>query len=302
MSGGAEIVPVEIREILFATDFSDIAEMALPYGAALARRFDATLCVAHFIPPDAVAHLAETDRAAAIASLRQRMELRSEGLLRAAHYEGIRHREVVEYGEVLPGLARVAQERRSDLMVLGMHGRHGIEKMLMGSVADEILRLAELPVLLVGPEVRMTAEAEVNVRQVMYGVDFSPGSGRAMRYAGALAKAWEAKLLLLHVVGDIWKEPEATRMATQEFLRMRLLEKGWMASMEPLQPELLVEFGPVEGRILEVAGRRQVELIVLDVPATEHPDLAGRLPGPLAYNVASHANCPVLAVRGLRQR
>ncbi|HTV82484.1 MAG TPA: universal stress protein [Acidobacteriaceae bacterium] len=122
-------------------------------------------------------------------------------------------------------------------------------------MAEEVLRLALLPVLVVGPEVTVGPEAEADVRRVLYAADFSPGCGRAMHYAGLLAQAWKAKLLLLHVVEDIWKEPASTRMVTQEFLRMRLLEKGWMKPMAALQPELMVEFGPVEGRILEVAER-----------------------------------------------
>ena len=72
-----------------------------------------------------------------------------------------------------------------------------------------------------------------------------------------------------------------------------------MASIDPVEPELLIDFGPAEDRIVQQAEQRGVELIVLDVPSTTHPVLSAHLPGPLAYNVASHARCPVLAVRGV---
>jgi len=297
----AEHLPARFGEILFATDFSAVSAMALPYAAAIARHFASSLCVVHVIPPEDWKHLSEPDRGPALARMRLEAEARVAQIVSDPRFRGVSANYVLQHGEILPVLAAVAEQRRADLIVLGMHGRHGIEKMLLGSLAEEILRLAHLPILVVGPQVSIAPEAELKVQRILYAADFSPGCGRAMHYAGALARTWQAHLLLLHVVGDIWKEPASTRLPSQEFLRMRLLEEGWMRDLEPMQPELLVEFGPVEQRILEVAERHRVELIVLDVPTTGHPGLVSHLPGPLAYNIASHARCPVLAVRAIAE-
>jgi nucleotide-binding universal stress UspA family protein len=287
-----------IAKILFATDFSEVSAKALPYAAAFARRFAAGLCVAHVIPPDSPEHEAEKNAAAAMVTTRRDAETRINRLLEASHFRGVRHEVVLTEGEILPTLASIAERREADLLVLGMHGRHGLAKALLGSVAEEILRLAEIPVLVVGPEAGVEPEEELAMQRVLYAADFSPGCGRALQYAAAIARAHHARLLVLHVVEDAWREPTSTRLGAEEYLRVRLMERGWMAAIEPVAPELLVDFGPAEDRILQVAQQHRVELIVLDVPSTMHPVLAAHLPGPLAYNVASHAHCPVLAVRG----
>jgi len=288
---------VRIANILFATDFSEISAKALPYAAAFARRFAARLTVVHVIPPAEAERKAEKGADAKSAS-RHEAETRINHLLEASHFRGVRHEVVLAEGEILPVLASAAEQRQADLLVLGMHGRHGLAKVLLGSVAEEILRLAQIPVLIVGPDVVVPPEEELTVHRVLYAADFSPGCGRAMQYAGTIARAEHARLLVLHVVGDAWKEPLSTRIEAEEYLRKRLKERGWMASIDPVEPELLVEFGPAEDRIFETAERQRVELLVLDLPPTEHPVLAAHLPGPMAYNVASHAHCPVLAVRG----
>jgi len=289
---------IRMATILFATDFSEVSAKALPYAAAFARRFGAELCVVHAPGGGGTEPGAGNGAAVAATHLRREAEARTNRLLEAAHFRGVRHRVELAEGETLPALARVAAERGADLMVLGMHGWHGLAKLLMGSVAEEILRLAEIPVLLVGPEVSVRPEEELAVERVLCAADFSPGCGRALHYAGAIAAAEHARLLVLHVVEDIWKEPMSTRLRAEEFLRVRLLETGRLGSFDAAEAELLVDFGPAEERIVQQAELHGVELIVLDVPSTAHAMLAAHLPGPVAYNVASHARCPVLAVRG----
>jgi nucleotide-binding universal stress UspA family protein len=289
---------VSMKSILFATDFSPISTRALPYAAAFARRFGAALCVVHVVGSAEAGRDHKNDGRAS-ARLQQQAEAHIRQVLGSSPFRDLRYEVLLTEGDVLPALASVVETRGADLMVLGMHGRHGLEKVLLGSVADEILRLAEIPVLVAGPQVVMQPEQEFRMHGVLYAADFSPGCGRALQYAGAIASAEQARLLVLHVVEDVWSEPASTRLGGEEYLRLKLLEKGWMASVDPLEPELLVEFGPVEERILSTAVQHGVELVVLDVPSTKHPLLSAHLPGPMAYNVASHAPCPVLAVRGV---
>ena len=286
-----------IANILFATDLSEISAKALPYAAAFARRFAAELCVLHVIAPEQTARANKGDQSRRTSN-RTEAESRINRLLEAAHFRSVRHHVVLAEGDVLQELASVAEQCHADLLVLGMHGRHGIAKVLLGSVAEEILRLAEIPALIVGPDVVVRPEEELTVDKVLYAADFSPGCGRAMQYAAAIASAEHARLLVLHVVSDAWKEPMSTRVRAEEYLRSRLLEKGWMTYIDPAQTDLMVDFGPAEDLIVQAAERHRVKLIVLDLPPTTHPVLAAHLPGPMAYNVASHALCPVLAVRG----
>jgi nucleotide-binding universal stress UspA family protein len=118
-----------------------------------------------------------------------------------------------------------------------------------------------------------------------------------MRYAYALAKQYDAHFYFLHVVEDVWREPASTRVAADTFCRLQLKEKGLSEIAEEIQSEYLLEFGSAEELTLEVATQRKVQLIVLSVPGTTHPVLSAHLPGPVAYNIVSHARCPVLGVR-----
>ena len=115
-----------------------------------------------------------------------------------------------------------------NLFVIGTHGRRGVEKMLLGSIAEEILRCAQRPVLMVGPESSVAPETEARPRRILYATDFSPESEPAMHYACTLAKEYKATLFFLHVAEDVWKEPITTRMQAADFFRLRLMEKHWV--------------------------------------------------------------------------
>ena len=289
---------VRFKRILLATDFSAASEKALPYAAALSRHFGATLYVAHVIATEDYAHIPPSVRDGALAEMKLQAERRITGLLAVSHFRGIPHQIVLDHGDVLPVLSLTVEKNNIDLIVTGTHGKHGLQKLLSGSMAEEIFRVESPPVLAVGPEVAIEPQAEVHIKRILYVSDFSPGSRPAMQYAFALAKEYGAHLYFLHVVEDIWKEPASTRMPADAFCRLQLLERGLPESMEGIEPEFLVEFGSPEELTLEIAEKCDIQLLVLHVPRTAHPALSAHIPGPVAYNLVSHARCPVLGVRG----
>jgi len=293
-----EDVPLRFDKILLTTDFSPISEKALPYAAAIARHFGAMIYVAHVIPTEDYAHIPQSERVSALAGMKQQAERQIAAILASSHFQGISHKIVLDHGGVLPLLSRIAEEENIDLIVTGTHGKHGLQKLFSGSMAEEIFRIASIPVLAVGPEVVVDPHAEVNIKRILYSTDFSPESRKAMRYAYALAKQYDAEFFFLHVVEDVWQEPSSTRVAAETFFHVRMQEEGFADIREGMHPEFLIEFGMAEQLILEVARSREIQLMVLSVPQTVHPVLASHLPGPLAYNVVSHARCPVLGVRG----
>jgi len=289
---------IRFNKILLTTDFSSISEKALPYAAAIARHFGAMIYVAHVIPVEDYAHILPSERSAALVQMKEQAERQITAILSSSHFQGIPHKIVLDHGDVLTLLSRIAEEDNIDLIVTGTHGKHGLQKLFSGSMAEEILRVASIPVLAVGPEVVVEPQAEVNLRRILYATDFLPESKRAMRYAYALAGQYGGHLYFLHVVEDVWREPLSTRVPADAFCRVQLQEKGFSEMDESVHPEFLVEFGMAEELTLEVAKTRDVQLMVLNVPETVHPVLSAHLPGPLAYNIVSHARCPVLGVRG----
>jgi len=136
---------ITLANILVATDFGDAAEAALSYARALARAFGATLHVLHvrentFLRPTPADPQALEE--AALAQLHERLTDDDRRQLRA--------QAIVETSDA-PAAAIVAYARRAgiDLIVTGTHGRTGLERALLGSVAEEIVRTAPCPVLTV---------------------------------------------------------------------------------------------------------------------------------------------------------
>lgn len=291
-------ISIRFGKILVPTDFSELSNAVIPYGAALARRLGSILYVAHVIPSNSYEHLAIQDQGAVLARMSGEAEKRISDLLSPTEFKGIRYQGLVDHGEVWPELSSMVTKNGIDLIVTGMHGWHGVRKLVSGSMAEEIFSLAPCAVLLIGPGVNIALKTEERLERILYVTDFSEESKRAMKYAYDLAKISSAKLYFLHIVSDVWSEPLCTRMSPDAFFRLRILEKGWPEREQGIEPEYLVECGSPEALPVEVAGKHNVQLMVLNAPGTSHPGLAARLPGPLAYNIASHSPCPVLIVRG----
>ncbi len=288
--------PVRLQRILFATDFSPTAAMALPYAAAIARRFNAEIYVAHVIPPNAYQHIQPTERDATLRQMKQSAEERIRTLLASSHFNNISFQILLEHGDILEVISVLVGTHHIDLIVAGSHGRHGIHKMLSPPVEEGIAQAVRCPALLIGPQAEIDPEANLDLKRILYATDFAAESGPALDYAYTLANAYNAHLYIFHVAENIWKEPLSTRMTPEEFCRMRLLENGLPQNEQGVEPRYLVDFGPAESLILEAAQKRHVQLIVVSVPSTPHPHLSSHLPGPMAYNLASHARCPVLGV------
>jgi universal stress protein A len=293
--------PVRLQRILFATDFSPTAAMALPYAAAIARRFNAEVYVTHVIPADEYQHIQLSERDATLRQMKQSAEERIRTLLTSSHLNNISFQILLEHGDILEVISALVATHNIDLIVAGSHGRHGIHKMFSPPVEEGIAQAVRCPALLIGPQAEIDPEANLDLKRILYATDFAAESGPALDYAYTLANAYDSDLYIFHVAENVWKEPLSTRMTPEEFCRMRLLENGLPLNDQGIEPRYLVDFGPAESLILEAAQKRQVQLIVVSVPEATHPHLSSHLPGPMAYNLASHARCPVLGVRSTAQ-
>ena len=137
-----------IRRILHPTDFSEYSQNAFHIAVDLARIHKASILVLHVARP-----LSEEQVSFGEASAPQPAEYHHR--LEAAENEaadstpGVAVEHLVLDGEPAHVVARVAQERQCDLIVIGSHGRTGLRRILMGSTAEHIIRLASCPVLTV---------------------------------------------------------------------------------------------------------------------------------------------------------
>ena len=165
----------------------------------------------------------------------------------------------------------------------------------MGSVAEEIVRLASCPVLTVGPR-SVVPLAPLNSKRILYATDFSEASLRALPVALSLGQEFEAYTVLAHVVPNPIDDP-GSRQHIEGIVAERLRDLAPDDAAVWVDQEYHVEFGsPVDG-ILRAARDRQVDLIVMGaggIGATLHT--SGRM-GAIADSVVSLSTCPVLTLR-----
>jgi len=136
---------IALKRILVATDFGPAAEAALTYGRALAKNFGATLTVMH-VAENFFLRPTTADPHALQAALARRLEERLTGDDRSA----LHARAVLETSDQpADAITSYAKQAGIDLIVMGTHGREGLAHLLVGSVAERVVRTASCPVLTV---------------------------------------------------------------------------------------------------------------------------------------------------------
>ena len=215
--------------------------------------------------------------------------------------QGIPHSVFTLRGKIANTLVQIIEEHQIDLLVLGTHGRTGVGKLFIGSVAEEVFRRAACPVLSIGPKVPRQPSGDTQFRYIVFATDFSEDSLAALPYALSLAEEDEAQLALLHVI-----EQPAAGILDREAIKayvMRSLKELVPPEAEPwVHPQCLLEFGqqfaPPANRILEIARDHAADLIVLGVrPVRGRLGLATHLASTTAQ-ILTQAEYPVLTVRG----
>jgi nucleotide-binding universal stress UspA family protein len=141
-----------ISRILAPTDFSENASDALAYAASLASKLGARLTLLHVAQLPAYAYAEHT-----MPSLDELLPRAQDALDRAVERAQKTHRDVdgiLATGHAADRIVELARDRDFDLVVMGTHGRRGLPRALIGSVAEHVVRLSPVPVLTVSPRGR----------------------------------------------------------------------------------------------------------------------------------------------------
>jgi nucleotide-binding universal stress UspA family protein len=304
---------IQIQRILCPVDFSDCSKRALDHAVALARWYDARVTMFHVcapVPISAYATVASMMPSTLVGgedqnAVRQAME-------QFAAREGpITEPIDIELGEgtAATEIVAKAEAARSDLIVLGTHGRSGVERLILGSVTEKVLRKARCPVLTVPPRVAdATSVGAVTFNRILCAVDFSECSMRALAYAMSLAQEANARLTVLHVVEPVLN----VALDDENVLTGIKTIKDYIAAAEEEGRELLTRAVPDQVRaycqvetvqtigtpyreILHLATDDAADLIVLGVHGRGVVDLM--FFGSTAQHVVRQAACPVLTLR-----
>jgi len=303
---------VSFKRVLVATDFSDVSQAAQLWGLAIARRCGSEVYFAHASSPEARAAIPMDSLPKEI----DRSQIEAEGEMKMlagqAQAEGIASHTMVRQGTASAVIPRIIQEAGIDLLVLGTHGRGGWKKLVLGSVAEELLRLVSCPVLTVGPNVAPAASARANFERVLFATDFGPGATKALPYALFLAKQYSARLVLLHMVPpipvvqiglesygaakytaeELTNEESTVRQESKRRLKQLLLPE----TEQVFEPEYVVASDFLPEGILDVAAERKAGLIVMGATRPRSARAAAHIPWTVVHHVLSEAQCPVFTV------
>ncbi len=299
-----------LKNVLFATDFSATSDAALPYATAICRHFGSTLHAVHVMSDAGLLMMTGGVDYVSMSTIYEDAHTEAKEKLEqiSPFLEGIPHRNHVRHGQVWKNLAGVIEENQIDLIVVGTHGRTGLGKLLLGSVAEDILRHAQCPVLTVGPHVagrnklptlqhrgRDLAPVELELRQIVFATNFAQDAPRIAQVAVSLAEEFRARLALMHVIEDYTQLGNRPGPIEDGIRRLHLLIPPGAALH--YAPETVLEFGSNAERILKAAADRESDLIVLGARTSAEVGTT-HLPWSTAHHVIAQAHCPVLTIRG----
>ena len=302
---------LNIRKILFPTDFSETSTHALTYALYLARRYHAELHMLHVTvflsedPHNPAHHF--PDREAIYEKLREIAERDMEAQIPEGEDEGLTIVRAQRRNlSAAPSIVDYAAEEDIDLIVMGTHGRHGLPRILIGSVAEEVIRHAPCPVLAIRkPE---DTEAPVEVKRILVPIDFSEHSREALTVAREIAETYDAAVQLVHVLEEVI-HPAFYGIAAKSLhdIYPHIEEEAVEAMMrffaETDGPEVPVTYHVFEGRagrdIPRFAEEHESDLIVISTHGLTGLDHL--LIGSVAERVVRRAPCPVLVLKSFRR-
>ncbi len=285
---------LNLKTVVYATDFSLSSQNAGLYAARIAGYFSATLVVAHAFTLSQAALEVEINQ---IQVSQQRKDLKSL-LSRQALLLGAKSIEAISTlleGDPKEAIPALADNNAPAIIVLGTHGGGRFERGIIGSVAEKILRSSRWPTLTVGPLVKPVSSRTFPFARILFATDLSPAGANAAIYAVTFAEVLGAKIDVLNVIqGEAIEHPD----------RLSDLQARFFKALEVLVPQEAREFcdprtyvavGRAHDQIIEHIREHSIDLLVLGIRKTSHISMEMRTSG--AFRIIVDAACPVLTIR-----
>jgi nucleotide-binding universal stress UspA family protein len=300
---------VGLKSILLAYDFSEASGKPLHHAIAIARHFTAKLYIVYVVSSVGYAIAGpEASQLACEGSMRDAHRLEAE-LLKIGALTGLQYEFIICEGNVWEQLELVIRQKHIDAVVVGTHGREGLGRLVLGSVAEQIFRQADCLVLTVGPGSREDSlmEKKESVRPFLFATDFGAASLCALPYAASFANHFGAKLAVLHVLpaapvpetfhwsttGDLIEMREQARFVSQKQFEQFVVPNVPAAT----KLEFISEFGIPSEHILQACHTLKADLLILGLHSERHAETVSHLPWIRAHEIVCRASCPVLTMK-----
>ena len=299
-----------LQRVLATTDFSDESQSGVRYAVAFAHKLGATVALLHVIEPpsrmagmEAVPLTRDQSEWAALAGVQLKKLAQREST------KDLRLTTRLRTGKPFHEICADAAQCAADLIVISTHGYTGVQRVLLGSTAERVVRHAPCPVLTVRPPLtpaRNRKTPRFRLRRILVPIDFSKLSQAAVPWATSLAAQFDAEIVLFHVVekfpidyllgGELLNHTMVPLMKQSED-DLEGMATGLSKSTGSNLSAVVREGKPFE-EICRAAETLRVDLIVLTTHG--YTGLKHVWLGSTAERVVRHAPCPVLVVRELK--
>jgi nucleotide-binding universal stress UspA family protein len=289
------VAGLHVNAVVYGTDFTVCSQNAGLYAALMARFFSAKLLLTHAFTLSQAAMEVEIDGTLVSQQRRDLQVLLAQkaATLRSDSMEVIPLLVDGDPKEVLP---KVADEHAPCLVVLGTHGGGWVEREIIGSVAEQVLRSSRWPTMTVGPQARSASSRPFPFHRILCATDLSSSAGRAAAFAASLAQTMGAEMDVVHAIEHgVVGRPERLEEITKSFR-----EALGYGIKDFLYPQTFIEAGDAHEQILEHCRDGSIDLLVLGIAKgvgkSSLLGLTTRTSG--AFQLIVDAECPVLTVTG----
>ena len=279
--------------ILFASEIP-ANQKAFAFALAQAKEFGANLILFHAYDTLVVA-ASETsgiryyDYAAAARSEKHHLEPMAQQVRDA----GLQCEVVVRPGLAADQILAFAREREIDRIVMGTHSPGPIGKLLVGSVAEAVLRTAKVPVLIVGPEVVEGSFRNFATRTILCAASLHEASGPVVAFASDLAHEHNARLILQHVIRP-QDRSEVLAGHTLDEIETELMQLVPHKLRNKIAVQTIVVPGDPTEELLYQSKTQQADLIVLGAQGASA--FAAITRHGVVYKMLAHTQCPVITL------
>jgi len=281
---------LRFRSILVATDCSPASEIAVKLAARVAKESHAKLYVLHATLPELYGvEMRGPVPELELADLQNARENLHRYVEHIPELRTVKHKEIAFLGSASKAIQSAGESNDIDLLVLGSHGRHGLGKLTLGSVAEWAIRRLAYPVLVAGP---MCDKSLRPIRSIVLATDLSERASRSALYASSMAQDYNARLTVLKVLPQAGTTGEQNQAESSTRKTLHQLVPSDCGEQCTLNFE--AKTGEVVPAILSSAQINQANLIVLG--ARHRAPLADHVPRTRLSAIIRESHCPVLVV------
>jgi len=293
-----------MKRLLYPVDLSGNSSKMLPFVKTLASAFNSRIHVIH-ATLDIQEWEAKYYRVRSPEIFQQKLVKRAENML--AEFCRIHlpeHPDLyqkIAIGDPVMEILKVVEDKKIDCVVMGTHGRKGLEHTLFGSVAGNIIKRSPAPVITINParQFEKNGARLPEFRTVLFPLDFTDGTGPVLPYVKLFCQQFNCALYLLHVIDNVfsWGQTYSLtwdpRQVYREIKRnMEQLTQEKLSGISRIQQQIV--FGDPATEILNTIDAQQIDLVIMGTHGRK--GLESTLFGSVAENIVKRSVAPVMTV------